>query len=672
MPAPTVANRPHTPQAEVEAWLAEAEAVLEHDPARALALAHRVLEVSLGATKTRAWLLIGKTAYKQGRSAEALDSLVEAYAVLSVEHARDTQGALECALMLGRTCRDLGRFGDATSWLEEALALARKTASPLEAEALNLLAGVMVELGEYGRALEHLANALPIARDHKLQEREANILDYVGFLQSLLGNYSDALKSLKQAYDLLQKIAPGTRSTVANLVNLGNLYQDIGDRDQALHFLQRAREASRVAEDLTVEAAVLNNLANVHSDGEMWEVAQSFFEEALALSRRINHKAYEIDNLDGLGQVQVALGRLEHAVETHTAALAIAREIGERGGEVDALLNLGRDYLELGKPDDARRVLSEGLALAEKLGRLKSVFEAHEALSRALEAGGDLAGALRHQREFHRAEKAVFNLESEEKTRKLTVQFEVERARHEAEAYRLRTDIAQRARDEAEAMVLERTRELEEAQLEVVTRLALAAEYRDDVTGEHTRRVGRNAAAIAYALGWPEDEVQLLFTAARLHDVGKIGVSDAILLKPGGLSEAEFGLMRNHTVMGARILSDGRSRLLKMAEEIARAHHERWDGAGYPLGLSGESIPEAARVVAVADVLDALTHARPYKRAWPLEEALAEIARGRGAHFDPEVVDACVALFASKLSPLDAPHEWQDTLAELRALLPAR
>jgi len=248
------------------------------------------------------------------------------------------------------------------------------------------------------------------------------------------------------------------------------------------------------------------------------------------------------------------------------------------------------------------------------------------------------------------------------------VQFDLERTRHEAEAYRARTEIIENARAEAEATVRERTRELEEAQLEIVTRLAVAAEYRDDDTGEHTRRVGRNAAAIAHALGWPEAEVQLLFTAARLHDVGKIAVSNTILHKPGKLEPKEMALMKTHAAIGARIVAGGHSGLLKMAEEIARAHHERWDGEGYPHGLAGDAIPPSARIVAVADVLDALTHERPYKRPWPLGRVLTEIARQSGRHFDPRVVAACLEVFGpgSPLSPTDAPADWQGTVRELQ------
>ena len=193
---------------------------------------------------------------------------------------------------------------------------------------------------------------------------------------------------------------------------------------------------------------------------------------------------------------------------------------------------------------------------------------------------------------------------------------------------------------ELERKVQERTRELEEAAWEVLERLARAAELRDDDTGTHTRRVAELSARIACAMGLPETEVEMIRRTAPLHDVGKIGIPDGVLLKPGKLSEGEWQLMKRHTIIGAEILSAGRSEMVRMAEAIALAHHERWDGMGYPQGAAGDDIPLCARIVALADVFDALSSDRPYRPAWSRERVLAEIAAGRGTHFDPRVVDA--------------------------------
>jgi putative two-component system response regulator len=193
--------------------------------------------------------------------------------------------------------------------------------------------------------------------------------------------------------------------------------------------------------------------------------------------------------------------------------------------------------------------------------------------------------------------------------------------------------------EELEKKVQERTKELEAAQIEILERLARAAEFRDDNTGQHTERVGQMAALVAQEAGMEPEQVVLIRRAAPLHDVGKIGIPDSVLLKLGKLTEEEFALVKTHTTIGARILSGSRFDLLQLAEQIARCHHERWDGSGYE-GLAGENIPLPGRIVAVADVFDALTQKRPYKAAWPITEAVAEIERQRYRQFDPTIVDA--------------------------------
>jgi len=186
--------------------------------------------------------------------------------------------------------------------------------------------------------------------------------------------------------------------------------------------------------------------------------------------------------------------------------------------------------------------------------------------------------------------------------------------------------------------------ELQEARFEDLRRLALMAEYRDDDTNKHTERVARTAALLARELKLEADTIATIERAAPLHDVGKVGVPDTILLKPGKLTPEEFEVIKTHTVIGGRILCESRFPVVKMAMEIAFTHHERWDGGGYPSGLREEEIPIAGRIIAVADAFDAMTHARPYKRALAIEHAVAEIERCRGTQFDPRIVDAFMEL----------------------------
>jgi len=188
--------------------------------------------------------------------------------------------------------------------------------------------------------------------------------------------------------------------------------------------------------------------------------------------------------------------------------------------------------------------------------------------------------------------------------------------------------------------VRERTQELHNTRLEVIRRLGRAAEYRDNETGLHIIRMSNFSQVIGREAGLREEEAELLLNASPMHDIGKIGIPDRILLKPGKLDAEEWEIMKTHAVIGAEILSGDSSELLKLASTVARTHHEKWDGSGYPNALKGENIPLVGRIVALSDVFDALTTVRPYKHAWSVEEAVAYINENNGKHFDPDVVGA--------------------------------
>lgn len=191
-----------------------------------------------------------------------------------------------------------------------------------------------------------------------------------------------------------------------------------------------------------------------------------------------------------------------------------------------------------------------------------------------------------------------------------------------------------------EQMVSERTAELQKSRIDVIQRLGFAAECRDTETGLHIIRMSRSAQLLAREMGLDAEECELIFSTSPLHDIGKIAIPDQILLKEGPLTPDEWKIMRMHAEIGGDILSGGDSAFLIMAEQIARTHHEKWDGSGYPKGLKGENIPLVGRICAICDVFDALTSERPYKKAWPVEDAVQEIKKLSGTHFDPQVVSA--------------------------------
>lgn len=218
-----------------------------------------------------------------------------------------------------------------------------------------------------------------------------------------------------------------------------------------------------------------------------------------------------------------------------------------------------------------------------------------------------------------------------------------------------------RQNEDLEVVVTERTMELEAARLDILERLAQAAEFRDHLTGMHTQRVGALSAMLARRLGLSDHDVDVIRRAAPLHDVGKIGIPDRILLKQGRLSPEEYETMKRHVDVGVRLLARSKSTLVKMAELIALTHHERWDGTGYPRRLKGKDIPLVGRIVAVADVFDTLLSERPYKMAWSIDDAVEEMKRQSGHWFAPHIVDALLALM----------EEQPDFFERFEASLPA-
>lgn len=219
-----------------------------------------------------------------------------------------------------------------------------------------------------------------------------------------------------------------------------------------------------------------------------------------------------------------------------------------------------------------------------------------------------------------------------------------------------------------EAEARQRTEDLHRTEIETAQRLALAAELRDYAGGEHTQRVGNMSAVLAGALGVAGPDVEMIRLAATLHDIGKIAIPDSVLLKNGGLTLEELDVLKQHTSIGARMLSGSASPILQLAGEIALYHHENWNGTGYTPGLQAEMIPLPARLVRVADVFDALTHSRPYKEAWHIDDAFAYITENSGILFDPAIVDAFVKVQATEglptlpddTMPLMRDREWSD------------
>ncbi|WP_216323378.1 diguanylate cyclase [Deinococcus aestuarii] len=561
-------------------------------------------------------------------------------------------------------CAALAAGGPDTDLVEAARAYAEAAREAgedgREVEALSLLAAAAQRSGQFRAA------ATAQGREAELRARggdrvgQAECLNNLGMLWANLGAHAEALAALSQCQQLgEQYLEIPAELRAACRVNIGHTFLTLGQAAQALPFLEGGLETARGCGDLETELGALGMLGLAHKDLGDHDRAARTLHHAIERARREGLTRHLTDLHDNLGQVHLEGGDVESASGMFRQSLFWAEEAGDVQGRMGALLSLGRLEFRRGEPDAAAAHLRAALTLATAHGLHASRLSILEALFTGLEARGRGAEAYPYLRAFRDLERELFTEESERQAQSLTARFEAERARREAEMYRQLGDASQHARLAAEETVRVRTAELEAVQIEIVTRLGMAAEYRDDRTGQHTRRVGELSAWLAQSLGLPPEEVDLLRWAARLHDIGKIGVGDDVLLKNGRYTPEEFERMKLHTVIGAKVLEGSTSRLLRMAEEIALTHHERWDGSGYPRGLRGSAIPVTGRIVAVADVFDALTSERPYKEAWAVEDALAEIRRLSGVHFDAEVVDRLLALVASNqtsLAPLLLPR----------------
>jgi putative nucleotidyltransferase with HDIG domain len=330
------------------------------------------------------------------------------------------------------------------------------------------------------------------------------------------------------------------------------------------------------------------------------------------------------------------IGLLRDSVQVMMTA-TVNREIYKQGQTSNGRLLLSLVLFGVGLFAIVMLLLERGLLvrLNALVSDLKRLTHSSEPSGRVRLQGRDELGLVALQ--------INAGLDTIQRTRIQTAQLELESERLNGELQRLRSE-------ELEQLVLKRTTELEASQLEMLERLAIVAEFRDDDTGQHTFRVGELAAQMALRLGWDALKVDQLRLAARLHDIGKIAIPDEILHKPGKLTDDEWALMREHPQTGAQMLEGSKAELMSLAREICLSHHERWNGRGYPFGLAGDAIPMSGRIVSVADAFDALTSPRPYKAAWSRDRAIAEIRAHSAEQFDPYVVEVFLEIVGYSLS----------------------
>lgn len=483
----------------------------------------------------------------------------------------------------------------------EAVSLAKSIDhKPLLRKALTFLGIVYADTGNISRAIECLAQALDLA--HEIHDVDAECAVWINLGVALLyaAQYQDAIYCFDHAIRLVEQ-NPSARNFRANAyANIALCCLHLEDFSRGLKAAETAvREGGEPHSAAELVARVLreNYYTRLLLEVNSVERAAERCEFARRYAAKSKSARAEIAASIAEGLYEVQSGRVDVGISRLTSTLEKARLL--RSMLRDTLAALVKAYEIVGQPQRALvylREMMEALRQTQQENALRHVKLHLEQL------GESVVGDIPITKRLERQEAALQGKVAEQ--------------------------------------------ELFRSRIEMLERLAVTAELRDDSTGEHSYRVGKLSALLAQEFGCDEDTCYMIELAARLHDIGKIGVPDAILLKPDKLNEAERQIMRTHTTVGAELLSKSNIAHMQMAEEIARHHHEWWDGSGYPGNVSGSAIPLAARITALADVFDALTHKRPYKVPWPVQSALDEIARLKAAQFDPQLTDHFIVLIS--------------------------
>ncbi len=544
-----------------------------------------------------------------------------------------------------RLLLDLARTHEATeperarTLVQQARALARADGDRQgEAESLYRLASLAHYDGQPGDAFALAVEARDFAMAHDVPLVLAWSLNLIGLVHTNSGNHSEALSCCLQALDCYR----GTDHRVdeGNILNtIATIHHELGDTDRAIVNYEAAMTANAELNRPDFDAITLANVASLRAERGEYDVAIEIGERALELCR-LHAPGFLPEVLASLAESYGGRSDFSNARVLLEAALAMldASSVNfDDAVRAGVELAFGRVEMSAGEHATAIVHLDRALGLAEVIGAKPVALAAHGVLAESHKAVGDFERAVIHLERKFEVNQQMFNEGTDIRIKTLQIAHEAEEARQQAEILRLRTS-------ELEGLVAGRTTELEQFQLEALERLAILGEFRDTDTGEHTVRVGDMCAEIAHLLGQDPVWSERLRLAARLHDIGKVAIPDSILLKPGPLTPAEFEVMKTHTTLGARILSGSNSPLVRLAEEVALNHHERWDGTGYPNAIGGTEVPMSGRICAVADVFDALTSERVYKKAWSVPDAVRYIARAAGTQFDPQVVEAFVRI----------------------------
>ncbi len=489
--------------------------------------------------------------------------------------------ALECAVQLGHLAEQTRN----KSWLRKA----------------HTLRGIAyAHLGDSGEAVLQYAQALELARETEDLEGEAAILNNLGLALNYAGLYREAIPCFVQAISVAKKLPDSPTSEAAALCNLAQSYFHLGEYRDGLQTIALCLEKS---------------------------------EEPLDAFQALGRVVREFTFV----QLALELGKLGAARFHSQACQRYSQRSGTKRSKFVAGVSWGLCEIHGGDVDKGLALLEDSLRVSGETGTpehasaLKALVSGYDHASRPEQALSTLRLLLKCIREGReKGLLALVSLQSQPHDPLLIFSENADLQTFTNREAHLRAQVAER--------------EIVNSRVDMLERFAVTADLKEEASGEHGYRVGRLASLFARDLGWSAESCLAIDLAARLHDIGKLAVPDRIVLNSEELREAERHFMSAHTVIGAELLSKSNIPQLRMAEEIARFHHEWWNGQGYPSRLAGKRIPIHARIVALADVFDALTHGRPFSKPWPMDQAIEEIRSRGGTQFDPDLTEMFLAL----------------------------
>jgi putative two-component system response regulator len=535
------------------------------------------------------------------RNAQIFTRALEVVSDLKAEP--DGPALAECLLSLAKYAYVSGYPLKGLAPSQRAVDLIRRLGSrSLLRQALTIRGALLADTGNLPVAIETYAEAWELAVELRDAHAETVVCNNLGGALIYAAQYEDAIACLEHVVTLSEASADLRRMRVAALNNIALACLHLEDYARGL---RAAKEADELQEaPLTASARLARVMGETNYTRLLLEVdAPEAARQRCEIAKRIAHDS-------GLERAELYAGMAEGLCEVHS-------------GMIDVGLS------RLSKLLERARVLK---------GLLRDVLIA---MVKANEVAGRTDVALVYLREL-----MMHTKEAQQENALLHHRLHLEQLEHKQQPTTTPDALMARREVKLRDRLVEQVahQELMKSRIEMLERLAVTAELRDDTTGEHSYRVGRLASLLAQEYGCDDDTVFMIDLAARLHDIGKIGIPDGILLKAGRLNDAETKLMQTHAMIGSEILAQSNVPHMKMAEEIARFHHEHWNGGGYPFGIGETAIPIWARITALADVFDALTHRRPYKEAWSIDDALDEIASKKRLQFDPELTDLFLVL----------------------------